>query len=120
MAVRTPASSGGATARSTRSYIWRHSGGLDTRLPPARAGRLPEVLRCAHFAAEDLAGRALGQIGLDPDVTRVFIGCYPVLHERAQFAGSGGSGRPELQVLLPVHNVEIAVLVDSGQVACLQ
>src|SRR5512142_583471 len=72
--VRTPASSRGATARSTRSYIWRHSGGLDKALPPARVGnidrprRLPEVLRWAHFAAEDLAGRALGQVGLDPDV----------------------------------------------------
>src|SRR5690348_12157858 len=129
-----------------------------------RAGRLPEVLRCAHFTAEDLAGRALGQIGRDPDVTRVFVGCYPVLHERAQFVGGGGSARLELHgggdflaemlirdsddggfgygwmlvddlfdlarvhvesaaddhVLLPVHDVEIAVLVDSGQVAGLE
>jgi hypothetical protein len=47
-------------------------------------------LRRLHFALEDLASGALGQLAHEPDMARVLVGRYPFPGERAQFRRGGG------------------------------
>src|ERR1019366_9039520 len=66
---------------------------------PALAGIAalsPEVLRRVHLAADDLAGRALRQVGHDPDIACVLIRSYPFPHEPAQFIGRRARSRLQL------------------------
>src|ERR1022692_2891465 len=113
-----------------------------------------------HRATEDLAGRALGQLGHQPHLTRVLVGGDPLLHERPQLVRGRGRSRLDRdggadllaqlvmgdpddsglgdrrvlvqdlldlarvdvvaaandQLLLAVHDEEVAVLVHPGEV----
>ena len=69
---------------------WRNADGSRARwCRPGGSRSREEVLWRLHFAVEDLAGGALGQLADEPDMARVLVCRHPFPGERAQFRRSG-------------------------------